>query len=171
VAAATTRAILARSEDLRSSEPNGLLQSPAVSVLVYRVEVNRTMRSTWAAVGSHDGRGHLPIDLHVLLTPWGENALDELRILGAVMQSLDATPTFSGPLIDSLGAFEANEGVQVVPEDLAIEDLMRIFDPLPVDFKLSVGYVVRMVRIDSAAPVSVPDATAVLAGSRPSLGS
>ncbi len=37
-------------------------------------ELSGTLRCSMAAVGSVDGRGHLPVDLHFLLTAWAENA-------------------------------------------------------------------------------------------------
>jgi hypothetical protein len=75
---------------------------PALTIYFYRVDLNRIMRPAWAAVGHHDGVGHLPLDLHFLLTAWATDAEDELRIIGRAMEVLEATPILTGPLLHSL---------------------------------------------------------------------
>jgi hypothetical protein len=50
------------------------------------------------------------------------------------------------------------------------EWVMRTFDSLPVDFKLSVPYVARITRIDGRQRFVAPDTTTVVAGLVPSVG-
>jgi len=66
-----TEAMLVRTEDI--DLPSVALR-PGLSILLYRVDFDKTMRASWAAVSSEDGRAHLPLDLHYLLTAWGDNA-------------------------------------------------------------------------------------------------
>lgn len=142
------KAILVRSEDFENPSGTNGLSIPCISIFLYRVDYNVTMRAAWSQVGFHDGQAHLPVDLHFLLTPWGSNADHEMRLIGRVMQCLDTTPILNGPMLDSLTNWAANEGIQICLENLSTEDIMRIYDSLPVNFKLSIPYVARVLRID-----------------------
>jgi len=79
-----TRAFLVRTEDFDQTSLSTVIVRPALSVFLYRVDFNKTMRAAWSQVTAHDGRPHLPLDLHFLLTPWGDNAEAESAILGDV---------------------------------------------------------------------------------------
>ncbi len=150
----TTHAVLARTSDLDTSIQGSIIEPPALSLLIYRVDVNRTMRAAWSAISAHDGRARLPLDLHILITPWAENADHEARILGCAMQCLDAQPILSGPQLQPSGSWAPGEALQISIEDISTENLMRVFDSLPSDYKLSVAYVARILRLDErrAAP-------------------
>src|SRR5688572_16629303 len=93
-----TKAVLVRTEDFK--DPGNTITFPALSLFFYRVDFNKTMRASWSAIGSQDGRAHLPMDLHFLITAWADNAEAELRILGKAMQCLETTPVLSGVLLD-----------------------------------------------------------------------
>lgn len=155
VTTASTRAVLVRTEDLSPTSSSTAIGAPALSMLLYRVDFNRTMRAAWSAVGHQDGRAHLPLDLHYLLTAWALNAEDEHRILGRTMQCMETNPHLSGPLLDPAAGWAAGEGLQVSLAEISTEDVMRTFDTLPLDYKLSLHYVVRVVRVDQAD--SLPD--------------
>ena len=159
----TTRAILARTEDFNTSS-GGRIQPPCLSIFLYRIDFNKTMRAAWSAVGHGDGLGHLPLDLHYMLTPWATDPEIEHRIIGRAIQCLETTPILSGPLLTPAGDWAPNEGVQVVLEDTPTEWVMRTFDSLPTDFKLSVPYLARITRIDSRQRFASPDTTTVVTG-------
>lgn len=161
IAGSTTGARMIRTEDLEPANLR-LFQKPFLSILPYRVDFNRTTRAGWSAIGSADGNSHLPVDLHFLVTPWASDASSELRVLGRAMQALETTPILSGPLLLSTGGFAANEAIQLVLEDLAADAVMRMFDTLPSDYKLSVPYVARVARIDGRTAVPAPPALTVV---------
>src|SRR5260370_240197 len=69
-----THAVLVRTTDFEPSVLAANVGSPALSIFVYRVDFNKAMRAAWSAVGSQDGRGHLAVDVHLLLTAWADNA-------------------------------------------------------------------------------------------------
>lgn len=142
-----TSVILARTEDL-NTEVVDTITPPALSLFLYRVDFNKTMRAAWSAVGHVDGESHLPLDLHFLLTAWADNAENEYRIVGRAMQCLENTPILTGPMLDPLTDWTTDEAVQVCLEDLTTEDVMRTFDSLPVDYKLSIPYVARVIVIN-----------------------
>jgi hypothetical protein len=150
-----TRAVLTTTADLDTESVDSLIVPPVLSIFLYRVDFNKTMRAAWSGVGTYDGRGRLPLDLHYLLTAWADNAEHEQLILGRAMQCLESTPLLSGPLLHSTGSWTTNECVQLALEDIPTEALMRTFDSLPVKYRLSVPYVARVVRIDGL--VARPD--------------
>lgn len=144
-----TKAVLIRTDDFDLTGANTVLTMPALSIFFYRVDFNKTMRAAWSAVGSQDGRARLALDLHFLVTPWADNAEFELRILGRAMQSLETTPFLGGPLLDPSGEWAPHESIQVVMEEISTEAVMRTFDSLPVDYRLSVPYIARVVRVEA----------------------
>jgi hypothetical protein len=163
------KAVLARTEDFDPTKHTGVIKPGVLTIFVYRVEVNKIMRAAWSSVGSFDGFAHLPLDIHLLITPWEENPEVELQILGRAMQCLETTPILSGPLLAPAGQWTANEGVQVVLDDVPNDSMFRIFDSLQADFKLSVPYIARVVRVDSVESRPAPEVTTVVAGAVPSL--
>lgn len=142
-----THVALVRTEDFNTDQPNSQIAAPALSIYLYRVEFNKSMRAAWSGVGHREDRAILPLDLHYLLTAWAANAEYEQRILGKALSCLEATPTLSGPLLDPSGEWSPGQAIQLVMEDRPTEEVMRIFDSLPGHYKLSVPYIARVVRI------------------------
>jgi hypothetical protein len=165
-----TRAWLVRTNDFALGADT-LLAFPALSVYLMRVDVNHTMRAAWSAVGSVDGRSHLPLDLHFMLTAWAQNAEWELRIMGCAMGCLDENPILSGPQLDaSTGAdWDFAESLQIIPEEMSTEAVMRTWDSLDGFYRLSVPYVVRIVRVDSEVPPPIPPVVAAIGGMTPTV--
>jgi hypothetical protein len=164
-----TTAKIVRTEDLvtRTDGTAGGPPSQGVSLFVYRVECNKVMRAAWSSVSSVDGRVHLPIDVHFLLTAWASDAVFEHTILGRSLEALEQTPILSGPLLEGSGGWTANEAVQIHQEELGVEAVMRTFDSLPVDFKLSLAYVARIVRLDGARATPTPPVRTAILGRSP----
>jgi hypothetical protein len=162
----TTKAILVQTEDF--DPENQKIQRPALSIFLYRVDFNKTTRAAWSSVGGHDGRAHLPLDLHFLITPWSGNAEEEHAILGRAMQCLESFPILSGPLLHQSGGWAPNEAVQLVLEEVSTEAVMRTFDSLPVEYHLSVPYIARVVRLDSREVNAPPPASTLVTAISPS---
>jgi hypothetical protein len=163
----TTKAVLASTEDFKTGG-SARLTLPCLSIFLYRIDYNKTMRAAWSGIGSQDGLGHLPLDLHYMLTPWATDPELEHRIIGRTMQCLETTPILAGPLLMPAGSWAPQEAVQLILEDVPTEWVMRTFDSLPTDFKLSVPYLARIVRLDSRRSFPAPDVTSVIAGLVPS---
>jgi hypothetical protein len=163
-----TRAVLIRTEDFEAPGTiTSLIQPPSLSIYMYRVDFNKATRAGWSAVGSVNGRAYLPLDLHVLLTAWAANAEYELRILGRAMQCLEEHPSLAGPLLVEGAEWAAADSVQMVMEEITTEAVMRTFDSLPHDYKLSIPYVARVVRLDGGV-VPAPEVSARVLGVRAS---
>jgi hypothetical protein len=161
-----THAVVVRTDDFK--DPAGSIVFPAATLFFYRIDFNKTMRATWSAIGSQDGLAHLPVDLHFLITAWAENAQDELRIMGKVMQTLETTPVLSGAYLDGSSNWAANESIQLMIGEISTEEVMRTFDSLPTDYRLSVPYLARVVRIDGRRARPTPPVTTLITGSTPS---
>lgn len=165
---ATPTAKLIRTDDLKETNGVAAIGSNVLSIFLYRVDFDRTMRTAWAAAGSGEGRSHLALMLHYLLTPWAANAEHEQMILGRALQAMEELPTLTGPLFTAPPTslpdepeISATESVSLMLEEISTEALMRIFDSLPTDYRISVAYVARVVRIvtrEMAPVVPVTDA-------------
>ncbi len=165
-----TSVAIVRTEDLDPDNLPTLVARPALTIFLYRVDFNKTMRAAWSGVGLNDGRSHLALDLHFLLTAWADNAENEHLILGRALQVIEDTPILAGPLLMQASDWAANESLQLVLEDIDTEALMRIFDSLPVEYRLSVPYVARVTRIDGRrlpANQRDPDVVTAVVGARP----
>ncbi|MGG5820917.1 DUF4255 domain-containing protein [Falsiroseomonas sp. HW251] len=161
-----SRAVLIRTDDLKPINVPSAIGNNALSIFLYRVDFDRTMRAAWSAAGVGEGRGQLAVALHFLLTPWADNAEHEQLILGRAMQALETTPTLTGPLLYQPPipfADEpqppAGEAVHLMMEEVSTEALMRTFDSLPTDYRVSVPYVARVVRIATREARNAPPVT------------
>lgn len=164
----TAKAALIRTEDLDTNGLANIIGDTGLTILLYRVDYNKTMRAAWAQRAEDDGRGRLALDLHYLFTPWASNAEHQHMIIGRAMQVIERVGMLSGPLLyepvlpatptyaDEPRASSV-DSVQILLEEITTEALMRTFDSLPGDFQLSVPYVARVVRIDTLPePVNPP---------------
>lgn len=167
---ATPTARLVRSEDFGQvgANANSVIRFPSLAIFCYRVDVNRTMRAPWSAVAASDGDIHLPLDIHLLLTPFDSDPEAELKILGATMQCLEQHPVVSGPRLHPGGGWSSRDAIQLINEDLVTEDVLRTFDTLPSDFRLSVSYLARIARIDAPDEPDHPDVLTAVQGLAPS---
>lgn len=161
---------IVRTEDFDSigADADAIIQYPTLAIFCYRVDINRTMRAPWSAVAHQDRDVHLPVDVHLLLTPFDSDADAQLLMLGATMACLERHPIISGPQLHPLGGWDARESIQIINEDLVTEDVLRTFDTLPTHFRLSVGYVARICRIDAPDEPDHPDVVTAVRGLVPS---
>jgi hypothetical protein len=166
-AGSRTKAVLMRTEEMDPANRTDAMTAPMVSLFLYRVDINRVTRPGWSAVGHQDDHVHLPLDLHYLLTPWASNAEFEYQILGQAMTCLEQTPILSGPMLYPSASWDGSESVQLCVPEMTTEDLMRTFDSLPVNYKLSIPYLARIVRIDSRENRAAPPVHHAIIGSKP----
>ena len=160
----STKAFLIRTEDFDQASAATIIARPALSIFLYRVDFNKTMRAAWSGVTYHDGVPRLPLDLHFLLTPWGDNAESEHAILGRAMQCLDSTPILSGPLLYQSGGWAPNEAIQLVLDEISTEAVMRTFDSLAADYRIRVPYIARVVRLDGRQVEPPSSVTTLITG-------
>lgn len=95
----------------------------------------------------------LAIELYYLMTAYSQaeqlsRALDESRIIGRAMQVLYDNSILRGSqLVGTLA--EHNQEIRIVLDNIPVDILMRLWNFPNIPYKLSVGYVVGPVLIDS----------------------
>ena len=124
-----------------------------ISVFVYQVGVNRTQRTLPPAVANH--RRPLPLDVHLLLTAWAQDASAEHDILGWAMRVVDDNPVLSSGFLNAAvsGVFRPEETIELVPAELTNEEVFHLWQVLPNSLQLSAPYLARVVRVESALTV------------------
>jgi hypothetical protein len=151
----------ASSSEFTEEKPGFQSHSKAtLSLLLYRLTVNEHGRQAARFPSRELTKPPLALDLHYLLTAWAGSALEEQVILAWAMQQIQQQSVLDlGSM--AVGNWQSDESVQLLPTDLSTEDLMRLWDALKPSYRLSVGYVARVVRVD---PSEEPQAaTAVVA--------
>jgi len=134
--------------DQVNSSPTAVIQYPAVSVYCYRVSVDRETRPGWSSVGYADGIARIPLRMHLLIAAWDTHVERELEHLGLTASILESEPILTGPLLDDSGEFAPGDAIQVVADDLALDSMSEAFQALTTDYRLSLPYLARVVRID-----------------------
>jgi hypothetical protein len=134
--------------------------TPKINLFLFRVTENVFLRNEdWIA----DGPGNLlfpplALNLFYVLTPFAENKLDEHRVLGEAMRIFHDAGIMQGAELQ--GSLEDTaEQYRIDLVQLAIEDLTRVWTALAKPYRLSVGYEVRTVLIDSSISVPVSRVT------------
>jgi len=133
--------------DQVNSSPTAVIRYPAVSLYCYRVCVDRETRPGWSAVASVDGIPRMPLRMHFLLAAWDTVVESELEWLGLAVDVLETEPILTGPLLDSSGNWEPGDAVHVVADDLALDSMSEAFQALTTQYRLSLPYVARVIRI------------------------
>lgn len=146
--------------DQVNSSATAVIRYPAISVYCYRVCVDREMRPGWSAVGSVDGIARIPLRMHLLVAAWDTVVESELEWLGLSAQILESEPILTGPLLHPSGDWEPGDAVQVVADDLALDSMSEAFQALTTDYRLSLPYIARVIRINGrTTPQAEPVAT------------
>lgn len=120
-----------------------------LSLYLYRVLHNEHVRSQ-PAQGRNSSALPLSLDLHFLITIWSESAAAEQSICAWVMAELHRHPILDVSSLTEEGGWRSDDIVQIIPAELTTEDLMRIWDALAPDYRLSLSYIARVIRIDAA---------------------
>lgn len=125
-----------------------------VTLSLYRIYPNSSNRIPAGRVNPDGTRQKtkLPIDLHLLLTAWGNEPSLQLTIAGWMMRVLEDTPIIPVNLLNSgdKDVFKQDEDVEITIGELTNDDLFRIWEKLTdLPYQISVPYVARNVRIES----------------------
>jgi len=91
----------------------------------------------------------LPVNLHLLLIGWTDKATNEGTLLSWGMQQIGSSIDLD---VSHLGLADPGWGeaerVQLQPQDMNTEDLLRIWDGLPRDYMLSAPYLIKTLRLE-----------------------
>lgn len=132
----------------------------AVSLYLYRITIDEHLRTASVTHKPLDRALPLSVDLHYLLSVWADSALVEHTIVAWVMSELDQHCVLDKATLSADGGWLDEDQIQIVPVELSNEDLMRIWDALAPNYRLSVSYKARVVRID---PQPIPTGKPVVA--------
>ncbi len=123
---------------------------PGLALYLHRISIDPVGRNRYLPpeTGRRVPRPELPVNLHLLLMAWSASADHEAAALTAAMQVIASTLELdSGDIGAADPGWGSDEVVQVLPEDMSTEDLMRLWEGLPGDYRLSVPYLVKTVRL------------------------
>jgi hypothetical protein len=123
-----------------------------ITLLLYRATVNEHSRQRRSGTSPADGPAPLTLDLHYLLTAWSTIPADEQITFAWSMRQLHEHPVLDASALSPEAGWARDEAVQIVPHEIPIEDVMRIWDALDPSYRLSATYVARLVTLDPDQP-------------------
>lgn len=131
-----------------------------LTLYIYRVTYNEFLRNSVVPKLSGKSTTPLSLDLHFMISIWTESAVAEHTVCAWVMQQLHQHPILDVSSLTPDGGWEPGDVVQIVPAELSNEDLMRIWDAFAPDYRLSVSYTARSIRIDPEEVAGIPPVVA-----------
>lgn len=132
--------------------------SNTLALYLYRIGIDPTIPGGYvrSLPGSAGGRvAEVPLMLHFLMIAIADTALAENSLMGWGFQQLAISPIIGADRMSAQALalpgqalnWDDSDDVQVATEELTREELMRIWDTLPLKYCLTVPYVVRGVRV------------------------
>lgn len=137
-----------------ANEETSNLPDQTVSLFLHRMTTNENFRYVTRLQDQPNEQPVLYLDLHYLISYWGasaEGAEAEQKILVWTMQQLQSNPILDTSILSlssSSPGWTSTDSVQIIPEDLNLSDILDIWDGLGPKYRLTLGYVARIVRVD-----------------------
>jgi hypothetical protein len=122
--------------------------SVRVLIFLYRASINHHLRNVGRNAAPGARPAPLSVDLHYLFTFWASSAENEQLVLAWTMRELHEVPVLDASILSREAVWTSEDVIQLIPEEIPTEDLMRIWDALEPDYRLSLSYIARVVRID-----------------------
>ncbi len=140
------------SQQLRD-DPNG----NTLGIYLHRISIDPHGRNRYLPPQQPGNalRPELPVNLHILLVGLSLSAAAEITLVAWAMQRIGAALEMDAAqlaLIDP--SWSDKERVQIIPEEMSTEDLMRVWDSLPGDYRLSSPYLVKTLRLEPVNPLT-----------------
>lgn len=135
-----------------------------ISLWLYRITVNAA-RNLPPRVGPDGARRRppIPLDLHYLVTAWAADPVQEQRLFGWAVRTIEDTPILpAGVLNQHLSepdVFAPHESVELVWESQPMSEFLDLWEGARLRMRPSASYLARIVEIES--PVELfqqPDA-------------
>lgn len=133
-------------------------EGAVLSVWPHRVTVNEQLRNVRPPPMAEPGRRNrpLPLDVHLLLSVWSGSAATELVVLAWVLRELHREPVLDASTLSANGGWAKDDVVQLVPAEMSVEDMMRIWEAITPAYRISAPFVARIVSIDVAEDEAAP---------------
>jgi hypothetical protein len=122
------------------------------AIFLYRVTHNEHTRNPARA----SPRGPLTVNLHLLFSMWADSPLKEHTILGWLMRELYDHPVLDRSVLGASGEFTDGELVQLIPEELTLDDMSKLWQLLVPPYRLSASYIARNVSIGTRSEAGAP---------------
>jgi len=131
-----------------------------ISLFLYRIAANTSRRNLPPTVGP-DGRRFrppIPLDLYYIATAWAPTAVRAQRLLGWTIRMFEDVPVLPTGLLNNYGPepeiFKQGETVEIILDSLTLQDLNNFWGISKSSLQLSVGYIARMLFIQSSMAIS-----------------
>lgn len=135
---------LISSGELAENENMGM----AVTIYLYRTEIDKNTRNQVYSQGTKLKPLPLSLALFYLVIVWADSALAEHTITCWVMSQLHQHPILDQSTLSGSGNWNGGDQITIVPMEMSNEDLMRLWDVLSPNYRLSLPYIARVVRIE-----------------------
>ena len=142
-----TGIVVLSSSDLKN-EPNG----SSVGIYLHRISIDPHGRGRYLPSSTVSGtsKPELPVNLHLLIIGWASTADKEVDMLAWAMQHIGGGLELdSASLVERDSSWGEDNVVQIIPEDMTTEDLLRIWENLPHSYILSTPYVMKTARLEA----------------------
>lgn len=131
-----------------------------ISLFLYRIAANTSRRNLPPTTGP-DGRRFrppIPLDLYYLASVWAPTAERQQRLLGWTIRMFEDVPILPTGLLNNFGPepeiFQPGETVEIILDSLTLQDFNNFWGVSKASLQLSVGYIARMLHIQSSMPMS-----------------
>lgn len=126
-----------------------------ISLYLYRVAVNASLRNMPPIVGA-DGkqkRPPVPLELYYVMTAWAKSAIKQQRLLGWAIRTLEDVAILPATLLNNYSpepdVFRPDETVELIMDSLTVKDFADLWGAAKTSPTVSVGYVARIISIES----------------------
>jgi hypothetical protein len=143
---------------------NGAEERAQLNLYLYRLTPNSSWRRTSAMQAGPEIGSFLALDLHYLLTAYGEHDIEAEVLLGYAIQLLYETPILTRDALRTAFALTAPkyasgaisttaldnqpEQVKINPEFLSMEEMSKLWSSLQTRSRLSITYEVATVLVE-----------------------
>ena len=131
-----------------------------ISLYLYRVSPNISRRNLPPTIGLDGRRYRSPValDLYYIASAWAPTAVKQQRLLGWMIRMFQDVPILPTGLLNNYGPepeiFKPGETVEIILDSLNLQDWNNLWSTTRSSPPLSVGYIARMIFIESSVPLS-----------------
>lgn len=121
-----------------------------IGIYLHRVSVDPFGRNRYinTRMPNQPPQPELSVNLHIFLLAWTSNGESEAVLTTWALQQIGSALELGYSHIHSYDShWMVDELVQIQPEEMSTEDLLRIWDSLPGNYVLSVPYIVKTIRM------------------------
>jgi hypothetical protein len=131
-----------------------------VSLYLYRIAPNTSRRNLPPTTGP-DGtrfRPPIPLDLYYVASAWAPTAVKQQHLLAWTIRMFEDVPILPTGLLNNYGKvpdiFRPGETIELTLDSLTLQDWNNIWTTTKTTPPLSVGYIARMLHLESSMPMT-----------------